>query len=642
MQTLIDIETFISRQLEEWHEVRERYEALRGLQIKTLHLRGVDYRVQFNPARAVSTAAKVDAATIATRPCFLCDKNRPLQQHSLQWDGYNILVNPFPIFPRHLTIVARNHTPQTLRGRVEHFRELSRLLPGYTIFFNGAHAGASAPDHQHFQAVPSEYMSAPSLFFSYLLPEGEEFCGDDGMINATAVNGEVRIIPRRQHRPNCYGEMLVSPASIDLSGTMITVRKEDFDRMDEAKLQEILDDVTFREPEVAVGIMQTDAPKVTTDVHGIHTVENVTIGVGFHWERKENQRFAGKIELKPLANGKTQVLNTLGVEEYLRSVISSEMSATSSLELLKAHAVISRSWLLAQMRLTRSLVDKGEPVEAADAVTTENETVRWYDHDDHDGFDVCADDHCQRYQGVTRVSTPAVDQAIAATRGLVLATADGHICDARFSKCCGGVFERFENCWQPRSHSYLIARADNPTPLDFPDLSVEQNAVEWIRTSPKDCFCNTADAEALSQVLNDYDRESADFFRWTVRYSVAELSALVAIRSGIDFGEILALNPLERGTSGRITRLQIVGSKHTHIVGKELEIRRWLSTSHLRSSAFFVERAENGDFLLHGSGWGHGVGLCQIGAAMMALRGYDFRQILAHYFPGTELKSLYE
>jgi SpoIID/LytB domain protein len=423
---------------------------------------------------------------------------------------------------------------------------------------------------------------------------------------------------------------------------MITVRQEDFDRMDEAKLQEILDDVTYREPEVTVGIMQADSPKVSTDAQGIHTVEDVTIGVGFHWERKENQRFAGRVELKQMPNGKIQVLNTLGVEEYLRSVISSEMSATSSIELLKAHAVISRSWLLAQMRLTRSLVDKGEPVSALGAVSEECETVRWYDHDDHDGFDVCADDHCQRYQGVTRVSTPAVDQAISATRGLVLTTADGHICDARFSKCCGGVFELFENCWQPRHHSYLIARADSPTPTSFPDLSVERNAVEWISSSPKDCFCNTTDAEALSQVLNDYDRENVDFFRWTVRYSVAELSVLVARRSGIDFGEILELQPLERGTSGRITRLKIVGSKRTHIVGKELEIRRWLSSSHLRSSAFFVTRADNGDFLLHGSGWGHGVGLCQIGAAMMALRGYDFRQILAHYFPGTELNRLYE
>jgi SpoIID/LytB domain protein len=204
------------------------------------------------------------------------------------------------------------------------------------------------------------------------------------------------------------------------------------------------------------------------------------------------------------------------------------------------------------------------------------------------------------------------------------------------------VFELFENCWQPRHHSYLIARADSPTPTSFPDLSVERNAVEWISSSPKDCFCNTTDAAALSQVLNDYDRENVDFFRWTVRYSVAELSALVARRSGIDFGEILELQPLERGTSGRITRLKIVGSKRSYVVGKELEIRRWLSSSHLRSSAFFVTHADNGDFLLHGSGWGHGVGLCQIGAAMMALRGYDFRQILAHYFPGTELNRLYE
>jgi SpoIID/LytB domain protein len=312
------------------------------------------------------------------------------------------------------------------------------------------------------------------------------------------------------------------------------------------------------------------------------------------------------------------------------------MSATASLELLKAHAVISRSWLLAQIDKTKSIAQSDQTYSAC--TETADERIKWYDREDHTNFDVCADDHCQRYQGVTRQSTPTVAAAIAATRGQVL-TYDGKLCDARFSKCCGGVLEQFENCWEPKHFNYLVARRDSANPADFADLRYESAAEQWIKERP-DAFCNTADAEILSQVLNNYDQETKDFYRWTVTYTRQELSALVKERSGIDFGDIVDLQPLERGTSGRITRLRIVGSKYTMVIGKELEIRRTLSKSHLYSSAFIVE-CQADSFTLRGAGWGHGVGLCQIGAAVMGAKGYDYKQILSHYFVNSQLTTIY-
>ncbi len=366
---------------------------------------------------------------------------------------------------------------------------------------------------------------------------------------------------------------------------------------------------------------------------------NVTIGVNFHWERCENQRFSGALKLI-LENGWITAINILPVEDYLRSVISSEMSATASSELLKAHAVISRSWLLAQ--IARS---KRKPTGEAAMSATEEEIVKWYDREDHINFDVCADDHCQRYQGVTRATTPTVDEAIAATRGEVLM--DGEmLCDARFSKCCGGVFEEFENCWEPIHYDYLTVRADNENSEKYPDLRDEENARRWILSRPS-AFCENVTADVMRQVLNSYDQETPDFYRWSVEYEQSELKEIIKERSGIDFGEILDLQPLTRGTSGRISRLRIVGSRRTMIVGKELEIRRWLSKSHLYSSAFVAEMFDKNDsgvpqrIVLHGAGWGHGVGLCQIGAAVMGERGYGYKDILMHYFKGAELKRLY-
>ncbi|MBJ2166448.1 MAG: SpoIID/LytB domain-containing protein [Muribaculaceae bacterium] len=370
----------------------------------------------------------------------------------------------------------------------------------------------------------------------------------------------------------------------------------------------------------------------------VFEVKDVMIGVDFHWQRRENQTFAGALSLLPCADGSITVVNRIGVEDYLRSVISSEMSATSSPELLRAHAVISRSWLLAQIRKNERIADGARAYDAC--TVTDDEIVRWQDREDHTDFDVCADDHCQRYQGVTRQSTAAVAEAVDATAGIALTDPDsGELADARFSKCCGGVFELFENCWEPVHHSYLTVRSDAPDALVYPDLRYESRARAWIEASPE-AFCNTADERVLSQVLNNYDRESIDFYRWTVRYGVEELSDLVRERTGIDFGTITDLVAVERGTSGRIVRLRITGTKRSMIIGKELEIRHALSRSHLRSSAFVVDR-DGDDFVLRGAGWGHGVGLCQIGAAVMAEKGYGWREILAHYFPGAELKKIY-
>jgi len=371
------------------------------------------------------------------------------------------------------------------------------------------------------------------------------------------------------------------------------------------------------------------------------TLHAVTIGVDFHWQRDEDQSFTGKLKFI-VENGKLTAVNILSVEDYLLSVISSEMSATSSAELLKAHAVISRSWLLAQMDKTARL--KAGAEKYTTSFMTEKELTKWYDREDHSNFDVCADDHCQRYQGITRASTPEVEQAINETYGLVLMNGDA-VCDARFYKCCGGITELFENVWEPVSHPYLQMVIDNDrSPAGFEtDLTREENAVRWIKGNPP-AFCNTNDREVLSQVLNNYDQETTDFYRWKVMYTQQELSDLVRSRTGIDFGTITDLEPLTRGVSGRIIRLKIKGDKKELIIGKELEIRKSLSKSHLYSSAFCVEKSVDATgvrFILHGAGWGHGSGLCQIGAAVMGATGYTYEQILIHYFKNANLKKIY-
>lgn len=518
------------------------------------------------------------------------------------------------------------------------------------------------------------------------------------------------VFPRRKHRPGCYygasGEQLiVSPGALDMAGLIITPREEDFLRITPEKAFAILREVACtdseakdimtrikradttpkrraaskEEPEVAVGILSGQRIAFTLNtpytakgetIEGGQSVEfseggilwrgnhyreltftpqsaeasfslrDVTIGVSFHWERKETQVFSGTLRIVVDADRITAI-NQLPVEKYLTSVISSEMKATSSIEFLKAHAVISRSWLLAQMEKRQQL--KAGHDSFFSFIKREDEVIRWYDREDHTIFDVCADDHCQRYQGITKATNSSVEDAVKATRGQILAYGD-EICDARFSKCCGGVTEEFQYCWENTPKPYLLAVRDSKSAA-HPDLTDEAEAERWIRSSPE-AFCNTADKGVLSQVLNDFDRETPDFYRWRVEYTQEQIAALISRNMNDDFGAITALTPVERGKSGRICRLRVTGTKKTLTIGKELEIRRALSESHLYSSAFVVDTEDIRDgipqrFIITGAGWGHGVGLCQIGAAVMGEQGYKYDQILLHYYRRAEIKNIY-
>ena len=370
---------------------------------------------------------------------------------------------------------------------------------------------------------------------------------------------------------------------------------------------------------------------------------DVTIGLNYHWERQETQVFSGTLKLV-VDEEKIIAINILPVEEYLTSVISSEMNANSSLELLKAHAVVSRSWLFAQIEKRKALSGKDEGFFSF--TKTKEEYIRWYDREDHTIFDVCADDHCQRYQGITKATNATVAEAVKATRGRLLMY-DKKICDARYSKCCGGATEEFENCWENIHYPYLssIRDTDKEENLPLPDLTKEEEAERWIRKAPKS-FCDTHDKKILSQILNNYDQETTDFYRWKVRYTQAELAELIRTNTKSDYGDIIDLIPVQRGPSGRICKLKIVGTLKTFTIGKEMEIRRVLSDSHLFSSAFVVDKGEVKEgipqnFILSGAGWGHGVGLCQIGAAVMGEKGYSYEEILLHYYKGAEIRKFY-
>lgn len=890
---MTELQSLLKRQLAGWPEAARRYRDLREVQTKEITIGGMPVRVQYNPARAVSTLARTDAASIAARPCFLCRGNRPQQQEALPFEGcdgrrYEILVNPFPIFPEHFTIPAVDHVPQRIAGRFPDMLRLAEAFPDMTVFYNGPESGASAPDHFHFQmgckgflpvethfgllgpktvmrpgaaaiALTSAYIpglpvitapdaeSAEAAFLRVLrsLPvspgTGEpqlnilcwaerntcaESRNSHGNISRERTAGDtvvfrVLVIPRKAHRPSCYyapeGEAVrISPASVDLGGVFIVPVEEDFRRTDAGVLQSIIRETvdTSWQPVIDVGLLTAPELRVRfnqpfsisgirgqeglsgdrdnisgeqtfrlsegkvewqgkhytrlefralnesiSGQHGISgaetgfTLHKVKIGINFHWEREEDQMFSGGLTVLPTEEGLTAI-NSVPVEDYLLSVISSEMNGDAPEEFLKAHAVISRSWLLARPTLgggdsetangtanackghsVEHSVSGGLPDSVADCSEEHSDNgperiIRWYDREDHTLFDVCADDHCQRYQGLLRAGNANIRLAVEATRGLVLTDGpDGSICDTRFSKCCGGVTERFSACWADEDFPYLQAIRDNAAKDSIssagsvPDLSDEQTARNWILSSPE-ALCNTSDPDLLSTVLNSYDQETADFYRWKVEYTQAGLSDLLHRRSGIDFGDVLELRPLKRGASGRIIELLIRGTLRTVIVGKELEIRRWLSESHLYSSAFVVDtdyeqkpgiseivttggnpvggpvgepvtkqtsvpnitgaartaetaaaetgrtsassdaadtRPDNTDthivdthvsseihpdpvpvrFILHGAGWGHGVGLCQIGAAAMSARGGTFDRILAHYFRGSCLTRLY-
>ena len=742
------IHKFVGDQLSRWPLACDNFRALKNVRVREIEVGGLTVKLQFNPARIVSSAAKLSKEEIAKRRCFLCRENRPDVQNFIKFEGrkgkkYHILVNPYPIFPDHLVIAMNKHVDQSIWNRYVDMLDLARKYNDFTFFYNGPKSGASAPDHHHFQGAPQGLMplendvdaliasqddalkyvssvqdadiyhydkftngvfvlraktskSAAKMFYRLLdcaeIQEGE----NEPQINLFTYyrDGEFRsiIVFRRSHRSHHYfsdgpDHLTMSPGCADMAGVFIVPVEAEYDKITPELLSEMLQEVsvpkeeqdriiwrlTRTQPKLEVGIMSASEIvfEILSDGAGLRTaslregkieyggalydellfdaetlstmfaqpsfiLHDVTIGVGFHWERKENQKFAGALKII-VDKGKLTAVNIVGVEDYLLSVISSEMSASASEEFLKAHAVISRSWVMAQIASARQrkegavpegvcnvptmMTDLDRRFNAIVEVSEESihEYVKWYDHEDHHSFDVCADDHCQRYQGLTRATGSTVRKAIDLTWGQVLMY-DGELCDARFSKCCGGRMEIFSTCWEDKDHAYLQPLPDTPG-----------------HAEGGECFCNTQDKEILGQVLNGYDQETVDFYRWVVEYDRKELGELIARRSGRDLGAIRQMEPIDRGPSGRIYKLRIEGEKGIMIVGKELEIRRILSESHLKSSAFDVHY-DGERIILHGSGWGHGVGLCQIGAAVMAAKGYTYRQILEHYYPQSVIE----
>ncbi len=704
----------LEQQLAVWPAAKQAFDNLEQVQTRVLSSSGL--ALQHNPARIISTTAKVAPAQTTVRPCFLCRENRPVEQLSFDaGDGFELLLNPYPILREHFCVVSRAHRPQKFQDCYEKMLKIAgQLEPGYMIFYNGPRSGASAPDHLHMQigrseGIPlldklreneppakDEPITIQPFGFPVIVIKGSDparlwdyisgmtvYDGDyEPRMNVLSFNrdGQVitAIIPRSKHRPDCYyaqeGRILVSPGGIDMFGMIITPRKEDFESLTERQVLDIYRQVTPQQPKIRVGIMAAreirfclndsytdgrssfegemsisavqgrlswngvliDSLTLKPNDHGAtFTLHDVTIGIGFHWERKEEQTFPGQLKFI-VEDGLVRAINILPVEEYLTSVISSEMKPTASREFLRAHAVISRSWVLAQLRSPYHKADAAKPI-TNDHIL--NRIIKWYDHDQHTLFDVCADDHCQRYQGRTRIISAAAQAAVKDTFGQTLVS-EGHLCDARFSKCCGGITEEFETCWQDEHKPYLVALRDSSINEGaLPDLTVEENARQWILSEPKS-FCNSADGNILSESLNGYDLETPDFYRWTVEYTTAQISDIFRRKSGLDIGDIVDLRPIKRGPSGRIYELEIQGTKSTVTIGKELEIRRTLSESHLFSSAFVIEKTQDG-FILKGAGWGHGVGLCQIGAAVMAAKGYTYREILQHYYPHTALGRFY-
>lgn len=761
------ISRFFNRQLEVWTDARHRFRDLKHVETRQF---SDQLKLQWNPARIVSTGATIDKKTLGERPCFLCDKNRPKEQMSKQIDEkFHLLVNPFPILPVHFTIPARKHQPQLIYKNYGEMHRFISLHSDLMVFYNGPKCGASAPDHLHFQAGTNGILPLQtnwqrlsrnltdiislndeekiSVVRDFIVPafviisksaESDEALfrrlykampqrGDETepMMNIISWRkGEEFIsvvIPREKHRPEAYfaegdAQFVVSPGALDMSGLIITPREEDFRKLTEEKALSLLQECGVSEekmnaiiaklkaskdaedaaeasstlynkgkqPDVTVGIVSAQKIHFSLNkpylakgekVLGEQVVEfseggvlwngnqysqltfhpqsadasfslsDVTIGVNFHWERKETQTFLGTLRFV-VESDKIVAINELPVEKYLESVISSEMSATSSLELLKAHAVISRSWLLAQMKKRREVAESGNNFFSF--TKKEDTLIRWYDREDHTLFDVCADDHCQRYQGITKETSPHVAEAIRQTKGQILMDGD-EICDARFSKCCGGITEEFQYCWEDTPKTYLTAVRDIALGVEhtLPNLTNEEEAEKWIRFNPP-AFCNTQDKKILSEVLNDYDQETVNFYRWKETLSQEKLQQLIADKLKMNLGAILDMKAVERGKSGRISKLQIIGTEKIFTIGKELEIRRTLSDSHLLSSAFVVDKYDKDEqgvpqrFELIGAGWGHGVGLCQIGAAVMGEQGYHYDAILLHYYQGAEIKKLYK
>ena len=697
-----NLNKFIRDQLSVWPLAAANFRALKSMKVRPVDIDGIPSSIQFNPGRITSSTACIDEDYLAARPCFLCVEHRPPEQFHLKFEGrkgrrYNIQVNPYPIFQKHLVIARSEHVPQAIWHHLPDMLDFARTYTDFTVYYNGPRSGASAPDHLHFQAVPRDVLPLETALDTFLDAPGEPLARvkdatihhfrhytrgvyglkatttkslaklfyqlldccpvmDEGLeprFNLYAwfkpQTGEYRLMTVlrteiRSHHYDAEGSehLTISPGAAEMAGVFVAPCEEDFVKATPEQLtqmlaevsvtpeveQKINDRLTRKQPRIEVGIMSAEEIRfeIISDGAGIQRVSaegnrisyngtlydelyfdsvtrstlfsepsfrliGVPIGIDFHWQRRQDQEFAGS--LKFIAeDGKVTAINRVGLEDYLLSVISSEMRADAPLEFLKAHAVISRSWALARMESRR------HPESAESAIP-------------HTNYDVCADDHCQRYQGLTLAVGENVRRAIDETWGRTLRY-NGALCDTRFSKCCGGRTELFSTCWEDRDYPYL--------------------------QSVEDPWCDCKDPAILEKVMNDYDLETADFHDWEQRYTTEELSRLIRERTGIDFGSIESMEPLERGVSGRIKYLRITGSKASRTIGKELAIRRALSTSHLKSSNFSVSR-EGDVWILKGNGWGHGVGLCQIGAAAMAAAGYDYRQILQHYYTDASVEG---
>lgn len=681
------IDKFVIDQLSVWPMASANFRALKNVNVRDVEVCNLKAKIQHNPGRIISSTAEVDAATIASRACFLCVNNRPPEQFHIKFEGkkgrlYNIQLNPYPIFPRHLVIARHEHIQQAIWHHFPDMLKFTEKYPDYTVFYNGPKSGASAPDHLHFQACPRHLLpleeavdafldnpgnpiahvqdatlyhyhgylngvyalkgttakSMAKMFYRFLECSPREEGETEPKFNLFVYckQGEYRtfVILRsniRSHHYYAQGEdhLTMSPGAADMAGFLVAPMEEDYLRADGKMLSDMLREVavsdeedrmvmwrlTRTQPRIEVGIMSAEEIKfeIISDGAGPQTVSvcdgrinyngslydelyfdsitrstlfaepsfvlyGVTIGKDFHWQRKVDQKFAGSLKFIVEGNVITAI-NRVGVEDYLLSVISSEMKPTASLEFLKAHAVISRSWVMSNLHT-------------------------------HEHYDVCADDHCQRYQGVSMIQGETARKAVDQTWGQVL-TCNGQLCDTRFSKCCGGRTELFSTCWEDKDYPYL--------------------------QSVEDPYCDCEDAGILKTVLNDYDLQTRDFHDWEVRYTRDEVSDLFRRRTGLNVGTIRELEPLETGVSGRIKKLRVIGTSDVAVIGKELAIRKALSESHLKSSAFTI-RWEGDTLVLNGHGWGHGVGLCQIGAAVMASKGYDYKEILRYYYAGPEVK----
>lgn len=695
------ISKFIQDQLSVWPLAAANFRALKSMQVRSVQLGGLQAKIQFNPCRIQSSTAKIDEKSLAARPCFLCEAHRPPEQFHLKFEGrkgrrYNIQVNPYPIFPKHLVIARDKHLPQAIWHHLPDMLDFAFAYQDYTVYYNGPKAGASAPDHLHFQGVPRWSLPLETAVDSFLdtsigelaevkdarLYHFNKYTRGIWCIKATTTKSLAKLFyqfldccpapdPGLEPRFNLYawykaelGEfrvmvvlrtelrshhfytdgpdhLTIGPGAAEMAGVFVAPEEADYQKATVSQLEEMLSEVsvsaddetlinarlTRRQQELEVGIMSAKQIEfeIISDGAGRQRVSeeggrinyngvlydelyfdsvtrstlfaeasfilyDVPIGIDFHWQRTQVQKFAGSLKFI-VEGGNVTAINKLGIEDYLLSVISSEMRADASLEFLKAHAVISRSWVLARIE------DRRHPEQAESAIP-------------HENFDVCADDHCQRYQGLGTAAGENVRKAIDQTWGQTLRY-NNKVCDTRFSKCCGGRSEIFSTCWEDKDYPYL--------------------------QSVEDPWCDCRDKAILTQVLNDYDLETNDFHDWEQRYGREELSELVRSRTGIDFGTIISLEALERGPSGRIKHLRITGTKRSEIIGKELAIRRALSTSHLKSSAFEIH-VEGDSFILKGRGWGHGVGLCQIGAAVMATKGFNYKQILKHYYEGADIQ----